>query len=114
MSEPAEPKKTKSVAYDAVAMGPVKAVPEGFTRWDKFVVREGNLTCAQFAQWLKEKHGLDVSMITVGKFILYYPMVYKSHKESRGPRPLKDVFLEVSQAPLPAGRTYLTLELSLR
>lgn len=32
MSEPGEPKRVKSVAYDPVAMGPVRAYPENFSR----------------------------------------------------------------------------------
>jgi len=43
-SEPDNIKKNKSKDYDPIMCGPVKAVPEGFTIYDKFVVKEGSLT----------------------------------------------------------------------
>ena len=46
-SEPAEAIKTKSVDYDPIMMGPVKAIPEGFTVYDKIVVDKGSLTFQQ-------------------------------------------------------------------
>lgn len=82
-------------------------------RWDKFAIREGDLTCAGLATWLKEKHGLELSMITAGRLILYYPLLYKAHAETRGPKPVREVYETVSGAPLPPGRKYLSLELSL-
>lgn len=42
-SEPIPPNKTKSKEYDPIMMGPIKAVPEGFTIYDKIVV-DGPLT----------------------------------------------------------------------
>lgn len=41
LSEPLPPIKTKSVDYDPVAIGPVKAKPEGFTTWDVLEIRIG-------------------------------------------------------------------------
>ena len=42
-SEPIPANKTKSKEYDPIVMGKVKAIPEGFTIYDKIVV-EGPLT----------------------------------------------------------------------
>lgn len=42
-SEPTPANKTKSKDYDPILMGKVKAVPEGFTIYDKIIV-EGPLT----------------------------------------------------------------------
>ncbi len=52
MSEPGPPKRTRTVPFDPIACGPVRAQPEGFTKWEKLVVREGNLTPKQFEAWL--------------------------------------------------------------
>ena len=37
-SEPTEVNKTKSKEYDPIMCGPVKAIPEGYTIYDKIVV----------------------------------------------------------------------------
>lgn len=42
-SEPTPANKTKSKDYDPILMGPVKAIPEGFTIYDKIIV-EGPMT----------------------------------------------------------------------
>lgn len=42
-SEPTPPNKTKSKEYDPILMGKVKAIPEGYTIFDKVEV-EGPLT----------------------------------------------------------------------
>lgn len=43
-SEPDPIKKTKSKEYDPIMCGPIKAVPEGFTIYDKVTVKQGSLT----------------------------------------------------------------------
>jgi ubiquitin-activating enzyme E1 len=42
-SEPIPVNKTKSKDYDPIVAGPIKAIPEGFTIYDKIVI-EGPLT----------------------------------------------------------------------
>ena len=42
-SEPTPTNKTKSKDYDPILMGAVKAIPEGFTIYDKIIV-EGPMT----------------------------------------------------------------------
>ena len=42
-SEPEPPIKAKDKDYDPILMGPVKAIPDGFTTWDKIQVK-GPLT----------------------------------------------------------------------
>jgi ubiquitin-activating enzyme E1 len=34
LSDPAPPKCTKSVEFDPITYGPIKAIPEGFSTWD--------------------------------------------------------------------------------
>jgi ubiquitin-activating enzyme E1 len=117
MCEPVEPKKTKDVAYDPISMGPVRAYPPGFTRWDKFVVREGNLTVGAFKAFLKEKHGLTLSMIVVGKIMAFAPDYFPSHKE-REKLVLKDLVAKILSErdppeAIPAKRDYITLNLTV-
>lgn len=43
-SEPDEIKKTKSKDYDPIMGGAVKAIPEGFTIYDKITINVGSIT----------------------------------------------------------------------
>jgi ubiquitin-activating enzyme E1 len=122
MGEPAAPKRTVSKAYDAVSMGPVRAHPEGFSRWDFLEVREGSLTCRGLAEHFKRAHGLELSMLTAGALILYNPDLFKSHREERAGTPVVDVYRQVAAgkpgdkkraAPeIAPGRTFLLLDAS--
>lgn len=113
MGEPAGPKRVKSVEYDAITMGPMRAYPEGFSRWDKLTVRAGNLTAAGFEAWLKSEHKLDLGMVTAGSKILYNPLMYRKHREEKGGRTLKELFETATGAPVAQGRKYLVLEVSV-
>jgi ubiquitin-activating enzyme E1 len=113
MGEPGEPRRTKSVAMDPVSMGPVRAYPEGFSRWDKLVIRNGDLTFKQLEEFMNREHKLSISMITAGKSILYNPLLYKAHRETRANARIVDIFQQVTATTVPADRKYLLLELSV-
>ena len=70
-SEPDPIKKTKSKDYDPIMAGPVKAVPEGFTIYDKVVVKKGSLTFGQLFTYLRDNVGVEVSMVACGRLALY-------------------------------------------
>ena len=95
MAEPAAPKRTVSKAYDPMYFGPVRAYPEGFSRWDFLEVREGSLTYLGLAEHFKRAHGLELSMLTAGPLILYNP-VFKSHRGERAGTPVVDVYRQVA------------------
>ena len=42
--EPTEINKKKSTPYDEINMTATRVVPEGFTHYDKVVIKEGSLT----------------------------------------------------------------------
>lgn len=70
-SEPDPIKKTKSKDYDPIMAGPVRAVPEGFTIYDKVVVKQGSLTFGQLFTYLRDNVGVEVSMVACGRLALY-------------------------------------------
>lgn len=70
-SEPDPIKKTVSKDYDPIMAGPIKAIPEGFTIYDKVTVKKGSLTFGQLFQHLRESHRVEISMVASGKFALY-------------------------------------------
>jgi len=50
-------------------MGLIKAIPEGYTIYDKVIVN-GPLTIQQLFDEMKTRFNVDVDMITVGDFVL--------------------------------------------
>jgi len=69
-SEPQPPIKNTDKDYDMILLGPVKAVPPGFTTWDKLIV-QGPMTFEDIMKYLKEKYALQVSIISCGKLCVY-------------------------------------------
>lgn len=83
-SEPTEVNKNLTKEYDVVAMGKVKAIPDGFTIYDKLLV-EGPLTVQGFLDHIKEKFGVELSMISAGKYLLYNPYLRSNPHKVRLP-----------------------------
>lgn len=111
-TEPDDIAKTKSKDYDPIMGGKVVAIPEGFTIYDKTVVNQGSLTFQQFFDYLKEKIGIDVSMVACGKVALYNAYLPSQAHKPRLQQKVEDVLLSISKEELPAGRYYLVLEVS--
>jgi ubiquitin-activating enzyme E1 len=109
-SEPIEANKTKSKEYDPILMGKVKAIPEGYTIYEKIVV-EGPLTFEQFFEEMKTRFNIDVTLVSSGKVALYNSYLPGNKHAVRRPRHIEDVYREIAEEPIPAGRYYLALEL---
>lgn len=114
MAEPAGPKRTKTVDYDPITLGPIKAVPEGFTRWDRVIIRPtgSNMTPGELDAWLGEHHKCKLSMISCGKLILFNPLLYRNHAQARTTKPIKTILEEVSGEATPDTKKYLILDVS--
>lgn len=108
-SEPIPPNKTKSKDYDPILMGKVKAIPEGFTIYDKIVL-DGPLTFQQFFDALKQQYGVTVTLVSSGKVALYNAYLPGNKHASRLPRLLEEVYREIADDPIPEGRNYLAVE----
>lgn len=52
-SEPDPVKTIKSVEFDPIMCGPIKALPEGYTIYDKVVVQQGSMTFNEFFAYIK-------------------------------------------------------------
>ncbi len=109
-SEPIPPNKTKSKEYDPILMGKVKAIPEGFTIYDKVVV-QGPLTFDQFFEKMKTDFNIDVTLVSSGRVALYNGYLPGNKHAVRKPRLIEDVYREISDEPIPEGRSYLAIEL---
>jgi len=110
-SEPIEANKTKSKEYDPILMSKVKAIPEGYTIYDKVIV-EGPLTFEQFFDQMKTHFNIDVTLVSSGKVALYNAYLPGNKHAVRRPRLIEEVFREIAtEEPIPEGRYYLPLEL---
>lgn len=68
--EPAEPKQKKSVEFDPDLCAPVKAFPEGFTVWDKIILK-GPLSLTAVIEKFASEFSLKVNLLFVGKLCIY-------------------------------------------
>jgi len=81
-----------------------------WTLWDRFDV-EGHLTLKQFIEYFKDKHQLEVTMISSGKCMLYSFFMQKDKLKDREPRKMSELVEIVSKQPLPAESNYLVFEI---
>lgn len=111
-SEPDEIKKTKSKDYDPIMGGALKAIPEGFTIYDKITINIGSITFQQLFDHLKEKNGIDVSMVACGKVALYNAWLPGGKHKPRLTQKVEDIYKEITNEEFPTGRYYMILEVS--
>ena len=72
LSEPLPPSQTKSVDYDPIAAGPIRAKPEGFTTWDVFLVNlDSSSTLRELIHKISCENDLKVYILSVGNACLY-------------------------------------------
>lgn len=111
LSEPLPPLQTKSVDYDPVAAGPVKAKPEGFTTWDILEIRIGpNETVRELLDKIGSVNEVQVCILSVGNACLYNGYL-KSHEE-RLESPVKQLVERITKTKLPPGKTCFSMEAS--
>jgi len=96
-SEPIAPGKTK--------------VREGWewTLWDRFELK-GDLTLAEFIEYFKEKHQLEISMISCGTAMIYAFFMGKDKLAERMPKKISEVVFSVNKT-FPQNRNHLTFEI---
>ena len=111
-SEPDPVKRIKTVEYDPIMMGPIRAIPEGYTIYNKITVQRGSLTFNEFFAYLKEEYQIEVTMVASGRMALYNAYMPGTKNKARLPRKIEDVYLEITEGePIPEGRNYIILEL---
>lgn len=81
----------------------------GWTLWDRFDV-EGDITLDQFLNYFKEKHQLEVTMMSSGVSMLYSFFMGKDKLQERLPMKISALVENVSKQPLPQNKKYLVLE----
>uniref|UniRef100_A0A1D1XWH0 E1 ubiquitin-activating enzyme n=1 Tax=Anthurium amnicola TaxID=1678845 RepID=A0A1D1XWH0_9ARAE len=91
MSEPVPPKV-------------IKHLDMNWTVWDRWIIRQKNLTLQDLLKWLKDK-GLNAYSISCGTSLLYNSM-FPRHKE-RLDKKVVDVAKEVAKVEVPSYRSHL-------
>lgn len=109
-TEPDEPKKNNSKDYDPIMMGPVKAIPEGWTIWDN-LEKKGPMTIRELQASLKESHGLDITLVSAGKVCLYNQYLPNGKHAPRLDQRIEEIYASISDEPIPEGRTWLACEM---
>lgn len=109
-TEPDDVKKIKSKDYDPIIGGPVKAIPEEYTTYDKVTINEGSLTLQQFIDWMKDNKGVEIQMVTCGSVAIYNMYLPGNRHAPRLPKKIEDINQEITGKDQPEGRNYLILE----
>ena len=109
LTEPAEKIEHKDKEYDALMLGPIKAVPPKWTVWDKIEV-DGPMTFRQFIDKMKSDYGVEINIITCSNTTLIQTFI-KSNKE-RYDKNIEEVYNSLSKYPLGDKAKYLVLEVS--
>lgn len=73
----------------------VKAIPEGYTIYDKTLVDQGSLTFQQLFDVLKERIGADISLVSCGTYAIYNAYLPGNKHASRLTRPIEEVYSEI-------------------
>lgn len=109
-SEPTPANKVKSKEWDPILMGKVKAIPEGYTIYDKVII-DGPMTFDDFFKYMKEKYNIEITLVSSGKVALYNGYLPGNKHAVRLPRKIEEVYREIAEDQIPDGRDYLALEI---
>jgi len=109
-SEPDPTKKIKTVAHDPIANEKVKAIPEGYTIYDKIVV-EGPMSFEAFLAKMKAEYKVNIDIVSSDNLMLYCSYLPGNKHAERLPRNIEDVYLNAAEIPIPQERYYLTLQI---
>ena len=103
---PHEAVKTLDKSPDALN-GAFKAVPEGWTCWDKIEVK-GSKTCGELCEYLKNKYQIVVETILIDKM-----MIYDTFLEAKKNKDLKieDVYAQYNGKPIPDKKKYFSISI---
>jgi len=110
LSEPSIPLKNKSKDYDNVVMGPIRAIPEGFTSWDKIILEEGDLTIKEFTDIIDDQYDCEVLILSAGNACLfnnYLPAHKKRHNQK-----ISELFEQITKTKILPSKNYLALEIN--
>lgn len=92
-------------------MSAVKAIPEGYTIYDKTLVNKGSLTFQELFDHLEQTYGIEVTLVSCGQFALYNAYLPGNKHAPRLQKKVEEVYQEVSEEKLDDSKTWLHIEL---
>jgi len=110
-SDPLPPTEAKDKDYDEILMGPVKAIPPKWTTWHRLEVK-GPMTLVQMIEHFKKTWGVNVSMMTAGKIILYNQYSKEMCTPERTEKTPEAVIEMILKKPWPKYKKYVEMEVS--
>lgn len=113
LSEPMGPVTQKSKDHDPVLGGPVKAVPEGFSCWDKIEVTPENgkdFTLQELVDYVEEHFNCEIQILSAGNACLYNSFSKKAAERLN--KSVVELYEEIGKTKLAAGRTSLGVEIT--
>lgn len=110
-SEPLPPRKTVDKDYDEIMKGPIKAIPNGFTSWDKIEINIKNGTIKDFIDYLTNKYNVEVNLVAVGNACLFNSFL-PIHNKERLNKPIHELYKSVTKTELHKDVNYIVVEAS--
>jgi ubiquitin-activating enzyme E1 len=89
LTEPSEKVVQKDKDYDPFLLGPVKAIPEKWSIWDKLVI-DGPITVKEFINYLKDKYKVDVSIIASNNVTIV--QTFQKSNADRYDKKIEDIY----------------------
>uniref|UniRef100_A0A7S4F7C2 Ubiquitin-activating enzyme E1 C-terminal domain-containing protein n=2 Tax=Chrysotila carterae TaxID=13221 RepID=A0A7S4F7C2_CHRCT len=91
---------------------PIGNTGKEWTLWDRFDVDEGReLTLKEFIDYFKERHNLEVTMISSGVSILYSFFTAQKKLKERMPLRMSELVQTVSKTEFKPTQSYITFEI---
>lgn len=109
LTEPAPKIEHQDKDYDPFLLGPVKALPNKWTVWDKLVLN-GPMTFRQILKHFKDTYQVEINIITSGNVTLI--QTFQKSAKDRYDLKVEDVYSSISKYPISKHATYLVLEIS--
>ena len=111
MSEPKSVIRKTDKESDPIllGLGPVKAIPPGWTVWDKIIIKK-SMTCKELIDYIMKKYKVEVSFITAGSVDII--QTFMPSAKSRMNQKIEDIYNDNSKIKLDKNIKYLYLEIS--
>ena len=81
--------KKKDKEFDEIMLGPIKAIPPGWTVWDHIEIK-GPMKCEQFIKYFKEKYKVDIMSISCESNSII--QVFMPNSKNKLPLTIEDIY----------------------
>lgn len=108
LSDPLPPVRNKDKDMDPILLGPIKAIPPGWTNWDKIDIQGPKSFEAIFKE-IKERYSVVLNMVAIGEIMVYSAGMTKAERLKLTPEEAFKAIKGVEYNPL---RRYIELTVS--